>query len=436
MIRKKSNPPEPDQAIKKRSLMDNKLFLLVISLLCAIISWSIVTLTFDPEGDREFTVSEINYSYNSNLYTAMGLDIVDAPQNTSVRVKVEGSGTVIGQLSASDLMVYPNYSTVTGSGEQTLTLQARIANSQFANNASNIVLTVLTPTQVTVVFDRVSEKTLPVTIETSGLRIAEDYMLYRSSAVPAEVTITGPQSELDSIASVVAPVAMDGELSDSTSQTAALELRDEGGNVITPEYTSMDSESANVTLTVYQVRELPLAIDFINTPTNFDTSSLDYTLSQETMLVAGPTRTVSALSELSVISFDLGQQFAFDRDYQLPVELPGGLVALDDTTSVTLSFDTSGMSAVTLNVPNIQTINMPSNYDIEVMTERVPHVTLYGPQDEIAQLSPESVVAQLDCQNLQIAAGQQTLPVTIQIPSSSRVFAVGSYSVLCQITAR
>ena len=108
------------------------------------------------------------------------------------------------------------------------------------------------------------------------------------------------------------------------------------------------------------------------------------------------------------------------------MELPSGLVAQDDTTSVTLSFDTSDMASVTINVPNIRTINMPSNYDITVQSERVSNVTLYGPKDEIKELLPDSVVAQLDCQNLQITAGQQTLPVTIQVPSSSRIFAVGS----------
>ena len=60
MNRKNKSVPEPDQPVKKRSLWDNRLFLLVASLLCAIISWSIVTLTFDSEGAREFTVSEIN----------------------------------------------------------------------------------------------------------------------------------------------------------------------------------------------------------------------------------------------------------------------------------------------------------------------------------------------------------------------------------------
>lgn len=430
----KNKAPAPEQTTKKHSIWDNKLFVLAVSLLCAILSWSIVTLTLDPEGDKTFTVSEVSYSYNSNLYTSQGLDIVETEQIGNIQVKVEGSGTVIGQLQASDLIVYPNYSTVSGAGKQTLSLQARVSSTQFSTN--NIDVQVVSPKQVDVVFDKVGQKTLPITVESANLSVADGFMLYRSSSVPAEVTISGPQSELDAITSVVAPVMVDGDLSDSTSVTTALEMRDENGNVVAPQYASMDSTSANVTLTVYQVRELPLAIDFINVPTGFDTSSLKYTLSQETMLVAGPTRTVSALSELSVISFDLGQQFAFDRDYQLPVELPSGLVAQDDTSSVTLSFDTSDMASVTINVPNIRTINMPSNYDITVQSERVSNVTLYGPKDEIENLLPDSVVAQLDCQNLQITAGQQTLPVTIQVPSSSQIFAVGSYTVLCQISSR
>ena len=59
---------------------------------------------------------------------------------------------------------------------------------------------------------------------------------------------------------------MDGELADTTTVPATLELRDEEGNAFTPQYTSMESDSANVTLTVYQVRELPLKVDFIGTP--------------------------------------------------------------------------------------------------------------------------------------------------------------------------
>ena len=66
-------------------------------------------------------------------------------------------------------------------------------------------------------------------------------MLNRTAAVPAEITLRGLTSELDQVSSIVAPVQIDGELADTTTVPAMLELRDEEGNVFTPQYTSMDS---------------------------------------------------------------------------------------------------------------------------------------------------------------------------------------------------
>ena len=215
-----------------------------------------------------------------------------------------------------------------------------------------------------------------------------------------------------------------------------LELRDENGETFTPQYTTMDSDTANVTLTIYQVRELPLVVDFIGTPTNFDTKSLKYSLSQDTLRVAGPARTVSALEELTVTDFDLAREFELGRDYQRLVELPAGIVSLDGVTSVTLSFDTEEMASTTLNISNIKPINVPSNYEIEVLSSLVSGVTLYGPADEIEAISADSVVAQIDCQSVNLTVGQQSIPVTIQIPSSTRVFATGSYTVQCEVVAK
>ena len=55
---------------------------------------------------------------------------------------------------------------------------------------------------------------------------------------------------------------------------------------------------------------------------------------------------------------------------------------------------------------------------------------------EIEELSADSVVAQIDCQSISLTVGQQTIPVTIQIPSSTRIFATGSYTVQCEVTAK
>lgn len=431
---KPTDPKTPQPSTGRKSLWSYPLFSLILALFCGFVAWTVVAVYVDPQGSVTVQDVPINYANGASAYTSQGLDIVEKPSIETVDVRVDGNSTIIGNITNSDIMVYPSYAGVSGAGRVTLRLQARLVNT--TDFPGDIECAVESPRTIEVVFDEVSEKTLAITVDASAVSVAEGYMLNRSAAVPAEITLRGPTSELDQIASVVATVSSDAELSDTTTVPATLELRDENGEVYTPQYTTMDSETANVTLTVYQVRELPLVVDFIGTPTNFDTGSLRYTLSQDTLRVAGPARTISALEELTVTNFDLSQEFELGRDYQRLVELPSGIVSLDGVTSVTLSFDTSDMGSTTLNISNISAINVPSNYEVEILSSMVSGVTLYGPAEEVEALSADSVVAQIDCQSVNLTVGQQTIPVTIQIPSSSRIFATGSYTVQCEVRAR
>lgn len=416
------------------SLWDNRFFSIFLALVFGLATWIVVTVYIDPQGNVTRADVPINYSYSASTYINQGLDIVDKPDISGVTVRVEGNMTTIGSITASDIMVYPSYANVNGSGKVTLRLQAKIMNT--SDFSGNIKCTVESPTSIDVVFDEVSEKTVPVTVDTSGVSVADNYMLNRTAAVPAEVTLRGPTSELDRISAVAAPITTDTALADTTTLPANLEMRDENGTVVTPLYTTMDNSSANVTLTIYQVRELPLSVNFIGTPKGFDVNSLKYTLSQQTLRVAGSARTISALDSLAVTDFDLAQEFELDRDYQRLIELPAGVVSLDGATNVTLSFDTDNLTSTKLNVSNIRAINVPSNYELEILSSLVSGVELYGPADEIQDLSADSVLAQIDCQSLNLTAGQQTIPVTIQIPASSRIFATGSYTVQCEITVK
>jgi YbbR domain-containing protein len=433
MATPEKNPKAAPTAPKgKPSLWDNHLFVLIVAGVSAVFIWSLVTMYFDPQSSVVRT-GAVNYSYDSSKYTAQGLDIVEEHDIGSVTVQFEGNGTIIGDISSNDFVIYPNYSAVKGAGETTLPLTVKITNTAYS---SGITATVVGPKTVSVVFDTVGEKTLPVTVEASNIHTAQNYVLSKTASVPAEVTISGPTTELEAISSVVAPVTTGDTLTDSVTLSTALQLRDGDGNVVTPQYASLDNASADVTLTVYEVRELPLTIQFMDTPTGFDTTGLKYSLSQETLTVQGPAKTLDLLSELSIANFDLAQQFAFDRDYQLPINLPAGLEAQDGLSTVTLSFDTSQMATKTLNISNIQTINVPSNCDVKVLTNRVNSVVLYGPASEIEALSADNVMAQLDCQSISVTAGQQTMPVSIQIPASTHIFATGSYTVQCQVTSK
>ena len=93
------------------------------------------------------------------------------------------------------------------------------------------------------------------------------------------------------------------------------------------------------------------------------------------------------------------------------------------------------MDTTTLNVSNIRVINIPSDVDVEVMTNRVSDVVLYGPADELANLRPTACSPRSTARAFGHGRAADAA-VSIQIPSSGHIFAVGNYSVQCQVTTR
>ena len=205
-----------------RTIWNNPVFSAVLAIIMGFAMWIIVTVYIDPQGSTTVTGVPINYTSGASTYTAQGLDIVEKPDIEGVTVKVEGNSTIIGNIRSADIMVYPSYAGVSGAGKVTLRLQARVTNT--TDFPGDIECTVESPSTIDVVFDEVSEKTVPVTVDASAVTISSGYMLNKTTAVPAEITLRGPTSELDQVSSIVAPVQMDGELADTTTVPATLEL--------------------------------------------------------------------------------------------------------------------------------------------------------------------------------------------------------------------
>ena len=417
---------------KWEKLWGDRRFLLLLSLGIAVLLWLYVTMSVMPNTSTTLSGVPVDFDYDSAKYTTLGLDIVNEPSYT-VDLSLSGDGSVLGAARASDFVVYPDYSSVKGAGSQTLNLNVKIINPDLENRVTATIER--GRRTVDVVFDTILTKTLPVTVQTSGLHIAEGYSLNKVSSSPSEITITGPSTEVSQVTAVVAPLSMEGELSESQLVQVPLEMRDANGKTLDLPYTTMEDNIVDVTVSVYKQVELQLVVNFINVTSYFDVNTLQYSLSQETLLVSGPERVVNNLTELSVGSFDLST-FSLDKDYQMNVELPDGIVSNENVSSVTLSFDTTGMSERSFNVSQISVINVPANYQVEVTTKRINNVVLVGPEEDLEQLSAGSIEARINAEDLQVAVGTQTVAVQIQVPSNPRVFAIGTYTVTCNITSR
>ncbi|MBU3805865.1 MAG: hypothetical protein H9882_03110 [Candidatus Fournierella pullistercoris] len=417
---------------QSKNLLDDRRVTIPLSVLIAVILWMVVTMFIDPNSTQLLSGVPVDFSYNSSVYINQQLDIVNNPQ-AKVTLRLSGDGYQVAKARPEDFQVYPDYSMVTGAGQTDLALRVRVVNSNL-----NLTATVVNPERVTVVFDEVKQADFKVEVQTQNITVAEGYVLQSTVASPASVSVRGPASEVEKIKAIQARIEPSADLenlSETKLKTVELVAVDAQGNPLELEYTTLDNTLAEVTLSVYQTKELPLRVNFINVPEGFDVNSLKYTLSQETMLVSGTPETLANLTELAVSDFDL-TTYQENQTYSLTVNLPKGVESKTNLATITLSFDSSNLTTRTINVSNIRTINVPANYDVKVEDKRISNVRLVGPKEVLDELSPDSVVATVDLSQSQIASGTENLSVRISVPSSNQVFTQGNYSVECSITVK
>ena len=403
----------------KRNLLNDRRIRLLLSLLGAVIAWMAVTIVVQPGTTTTIYNVPVDFSYDSAAYTSRGLSIVNAEEKT-VNLKLSGDGYTIGSLSANDFVVYPDWSSVRDSGEKSLRLQVRSQSTLL----TGVSVSIDGDNTVDVVFDVVEEKTLPIQVTTNYLKIADGYILYGTDISKETVTLSGPTAE----------VTYSGELTSPVTLDTGLRFYTRSGGEVKFEYTTLETDSVEVTLQVYKLATLPVEVSFINAPRDFDPSVLVYSLSKKTLNVAGPESQIDRLSALSVGTIDLST-FALDKVYEMPIELPSGIRLLDNISSITVSFDSSRLETKTMNLPAscVQVINLPSTYTLTVETERLMNVTLCGPAGSLEALNPEQVVIEIDADDFYVAIGRQNIACRLYVPANDKIFALGSYVVQCKI---
>ena len=430
-----STAPKKDNGTKpavthSKSILDDRRIRLALAVLGAVIAWMVVTIIVQPGTTNMIYNVPVDYTYDSSAYTSRGLSIVSAEDKT-VNLKLSGDGYTIGGLAASDFVVYPDWSSVRDSGEKNLRLLVRGANSLL----NGITVTIDgSDNTVDVVFDVVEEKTLPVTTTTNYLTISDGYILYSTEVSKETVTLSGPSSELDKVATCTAEVTYTGELDSSVTLETPLRFYTSGGTEVKFEYTELEESTVDVTLQVYTMATLPVNVTFINAPRGFDNSVLVYALSRQQLKVAGPAEKIDALSTLSIGTIDLST-FSLNKTYEMPIDLPSDIYLLDNISSITVSFDCSNLETKTLNLPSscVQVVNLPSTYQLTVETDRLMNVILCGPKGAMETLTPEQVVIEIDAEDFSVATGQQNIACRLYVPSNGKIFALGSYVLQCRI---
>lgn len=404
-------------------LKHNKLFLCILSIVLAYVIWLVVVIGISPNYTRTISGVPVAIDIKSGFLAEAGLGLVDR-LSQNVTIEVAGPRTIIGKLDASDFTVTPDVGAVTSSGTYDLQLSAALKTPD-----SQVRIRSISPAQIPMQFDTVSSKTLSIVVRVQNSKVADGYVMETATAAPKEVVVSGPSAEVEKVAQVQADVSMGNGVSSTYKTKVSLKIMDSSGNALSLSHVKLSASKVTVTVPVFKTGSVPLKVDFTNIPDGFDTKNLQYTVSPDTLHVAGAAGEIGKLTRIDLGHIDF-RTLSLTNRIVLPIKLTGTLQNMDNIAGATITVHLLDTVTQDVSTQNIQVVNAPAKYSVKLRTLQINGIHLFGPAAQMG--TPPDVSATIDMSSALNGTGQYVVPVTISTPSG--FWTTGSYTAVILVS--
>ena len=287
----------------------------ILSVIAACCLWIYVMTDQNPIVERNYEVR----LHQTNLPASMM--VFNAPERVTVRVRAARavlSDDMENQITASINMKN------TTEGQQNLPVNVIFNNGDVVS---------VTPSEVSVYVDTVSEKKVPVSTRVIG-QASDDMTVGSSTITPAEVTVKGATHRLDKISKVVAPIDITNHTDNFSAESELVAVSDDGYDIpnmtITPERVMVQARMVRQMLTV----DLPVKVEMSgNLPEGIKVTQTQVTPAK--VRVTAPPSVLKDLHEIKTKPIDVSTLTGSDS---IAVELDLTDKAIPETRSVRVLF--------------------------------------------------------------------------------------------------
>ena len=428
MNEEKKRPETPETPNKKNAISLGKIFyhntfVLAFSFVVAVVTWF---LMYANSAERNVVIHDVPITQQvSSAAQEEGLQIFSM-SHTTADVEVSGNNLLTSQLSASDFEVSvtlnPTSTQLEGNTLQKMTLQVRAVK---ANTMGSYEIASVSPSEVTVEYDRVREVNLPIE---SNIQVRSDTGYYAGTPVLSadNVTISGPASSVDRISRVAVNYQVETALREETSFSCPIRLYDANDQEITDWsglYLTLNVESVDVTVPVIPMKTVSLVASTLHQPEGFSESRIQ--IEPAEIAIVGTSEVLSGINEIqldSVIDFaDLtaGTNNTIISDITLPTGVRNISTTGETTSQATVTINLNGyeQASVSVSSANIQVVNAPSGVEPTLATTSLA-VSVVGPEAQVTRVTGDSISVQVDLSNFQNQTGTVEVPATVTLTGS------------------
>ena len=421
-----------------KKILDSKILYAILSVILTVGIWCYVTATDGTPKSQTYSNVPVVFE-GRDILEDRGLMIVNENVTTNVTVRAIPSvhTKLSSGLSEGNMTVTVKVSGVSEEGSQTL---AYVVNLPNGVSSSDVNFTTGTRgSVVTVEVARFLRRDIPVRGSFQG-NTAEGYLAGNEDDFlfsPATVSISGRADLVNQVSHALVTITEDG-LTDTVSGEFPFELIGASNNPLDLDITC-DVDMVYATFPIRAVAEIPLAVE-CSAGGGLDVDDVEIRLSDESIIVAGGKDVVTAqvnagtikLGNIDLASVRDGDELTF------PVPLEDGLENLSGISEVKATVKVKKrVVSETFSATNIQTINEPEGWSVEIVTKALP-VEVRGTQKLIDELLAENILVVVDLQDINLTPGSHTMPARIALGSAGSKSEIGemafNYSVVVTLT--
>ena len=403
-----------------------KVVRILISVLVAICIWVFV----DDTGGYVVTVNVTDIPVEflgEGTLADRGLMLLDDTEST-FSLEVSGTKKALMTLDTAKIRVQVDLTDVTAAGQQSIGVKARYPTG-FDSSKVSMKPKDRSSFNISANVGELYRKSVELRCDIQGA-VADGNIAGELQFQPETLEVRGQQSEVENISYAKVTLVID-DATETVSQTLDYKLYDALGREVSGANIHPVVDQIQVLMPVYVIKELPLEINFIESPG----SSLDnvtYKIEPGSIKVYGDAALLRDINSIKLDDFDLSS-ISSKATYYYQIPLPDGCENLSNISRATMTIEFNDLVVDTLTTEQIGYENPPEGKEVSILTNQI-QVTLRGTSVDVGALTPEDVTVVADLRDVSSASGSYTVPAEVRLNSEGDIGVGGSYQIRVHIS--
>lgn len=384
------------------SLFYNNKFLMVFSVVVAVLLWATVKINYSADTTKTFHSTSVNFTQNGDFTAYYDKDDYD------IKVLISGKSYNLNAISDSDIIIEASSPHIDEAGKVDVTLTAKVSDEK---SSADVSVVKVSPSTIKVYFDRPAKDTfdvVPVLNNDMNTLVSGEFVVGRLSASMNTVEVEGPASLINILKEVNFESVIeqaDIPLKETKVIPANVGYTYETEPHVDSKFlvcTAINDEEnpPTVTVPVFVEVEVDTAVKFLEMPKIYGDTAPRYKVTPEkvTMLFGTKEEPLKVFNVEDVYFSALSNKVNY---FEVELDEEDKVKFVDKTIEkFTVTVDMSDMSMITLDKNPAKIVFLGNNdnytYTINYEKSQLDAISIVGPRDKLQQITEADLQVDID----------------------------------------